>query len=248
MGILSVAGFWSTPLLLQAWEQLVPLSGRFGYPWVLYGTSRWIGAIVPIWVFSVLRTSGVLIRTPNRLLRLGLYFLALLIGLHGLLLYALCADPMMWVSGNGWEFLLYETPHQASLFLNGVIAINLLTRWFGILWGKGESGTIVLEWSWSADLLGSYFGLLFLALCYGIALHFVLRALWRWHSDVRVNKIAWQWCGVAVFCAVVSSSGHFINPFDPLPFLTHVGVFVVFSFALLLVVRRLIVSEQPTER
>ncbi|GIV04962.1 MAG: hypothetical protein KatS3mg016_0537 [Fimbriimonadales bacterium] len=132
LGLLAIAGFVGTPFLLIALEPLLPFpSTRWGYALLLYGTSRWIGSLGSLWIAWILRDTRLNRLVQRNLLSRFIYLGMFTAGILWLLLYALCADPKMWFEGDAYELLLYETDQQAQLFLGGLIAVNLLIRWFG---------------------------------------------------------------------------------------------------------------------
>lgn len=115
--LLLITGFVGTPLLLATWERMLPFLGtRWGYLFLLYGTSRWIGSIGSLWIIWVLCDTRLHLGTarnfPNRVAYLGMFT----VGMLWLLLYAVCAEPTMWFEGDTSELLLYETEPQAQFF------------------------------------------------------------------------------------------------------------------------------------
>ncbi len=236
---LLIAGFVGTPFLLTAWERLLPFLGtRWGYVFLLYGTSRWIGSVGSLWIAWIFRDTRLPRLAKRNLLSRLVYLGMFTAGILWLLLYAICADPTMWAEGDAHELLLYETEQQAQLFLGGLIAINFLIRWFGFYFTKAGGGAVELKWVGGLDLLGRWLELTIESALYLGVIMSVFYSVRTWRTCVWLRRMAYRWWGFVVFHAAVRSLMTLpLN--DPLPLMLKILVVGIFTMSLLAVLQKL---------
>jgi len=239
LGLLLIAGFVGTPFLLIALEQLLPFpSTRWGYAFLLYGTSRWIGSIGSLWIAWILRDTRLYRLAQRNLVGRFVYLGMFAVGILWLLLYAIGAEPTMWAEGDAYELLLYETDRQAQLFLWGLIAINLLISWFGFGFAKAAGGTVELKWVGGLYLLGDWLWLIVDSALYLGVIMGAFYSVRTWRTCVWLRCMAYRWWGFVVFHAVVSPTMTLpLN--DPLPLILKILIVGIFTMILLAVLQKL---------
>ncbi len=129
-----------------------------------------------------------------------------------MLVYAVCADPKMWIEGDSFELLLYESPQQAQLFTGGLIAANLLLSLSGFSFAKAEGSTVAFVWQGAA--LETWLGLAIQVGLLWAVLRMILRSVPRWRASQWMMQMAYGWWGVAAFHTAVASSGRFSDFLD----------------------------------
>ncbi|GIV07439.1 MAG: hypothetical protein KatS3mg017_0641 [Fimbriimonadales bacterium] len=245
LGLLLIAGFVGMPFLLIALERLLPfVATRWGYAFLLYGTSRWIGSVGSLWIVWILRDTKLPRLAQRNLFGRFAYLGMFAVGILWLLLYALCSEPLMWFEGDAYELLLYETEQQAQLFLRGLIAINLLIRWFGFGFTKAASGTVKLTWTGGLDLLEVWIGLIVASALYLGVIMGVFYSVRTWRTCVWLRRMAYRWWGFVVFHAAVSPTMT-LRLNDPLPLILKILIVGIFTMILLAVLQKLKPSVEP---
>jgi hypothetical protein len=196
-----------------------------------------MGSVGSLWIVWMLRDTRLHLAAEWSLISRLAYLIAFAVGFLWIITYAVCAEPTMWFEGDASELLLFETKQQAKLFLGGLIAINILIRWFGLVFTRAEAGTVRLERVGEPEVLGLWLSLFTMSMLYLVLIIGVLYFVRGWRSCVWLRRMAYRWWGIVVFHTAVTPQTLQLG--DPLPIILKMLILALFTATLFAALWRL---------